>query len=74
MILLYNISYIRFYNILNIKDLQDMVLSVKNIGVIQKLPYSENDINKAFGIKKAKEFKEFSNRNLESFEMKPTNL
>ena len=43
MILLYNISYIRFYNILNIKDLQGMVLSVKNIGVIQKLPYSEND-------------------------------
>lgn len=74
MILLYNISYIRFYNILNIKDLQDMVLSVKNIGVIQKLPYSENDINKAFGIKKAKEFKEFSNRNLESFEIETDKL
>ena len=51
-----------------------MILSAKDIGVIQKLPYSENDINKAFGKIKAKEFKEFFNRNLENFEIDTNKL
>lgn len=46
-----------------------MILQSENIKVIQKLNYSEDDIIKAFGKRKAKEFNEFSKNNSKIFEI-----
>ena len=46
-----------------------MILQSENIRAIQKLNYSEDDIVKAFGKRKAKEFNEFSDGNSKNFEM-----
>lgn len=46
-----------------------MILQSENIKVIQKLNYSEDDIVKAFGKRKAKEFNEFSKNNSKIFEI-----
>lgn len=51
-----------------------MILQSENIKTIQKLNYSENDIIKAFGKRKAKEFKEFYKNNSENFEIETDKL
>lgn len=51
-----------------------MILQSENIKVIQKLNYSEDDIVKAFGKRKAKEFNEFSDGNSKNFEIETDKL
>ncbi len=51
-----------------------MILQSENIKTIQKLNYSESDIIKAFGKRKAKEFNEFSKNNSENFEIETDKL
>lgn len=56
------------------QDFQYMILQSENIRVIQKLNYSEDDIVKAFGKRKAKEFNEFSDGNSKNFEIETDKL
>lgn len=45
-----------------------MVLDSQNSGVIRKLSYQEDDIEKIFGKRKAKDFQDFINQTSETFE------
>lgn len=56
------------------QDFQYMILQSENIRIIQKLNYSEDDIVKAFGKRKAKEFNEFSDGNSKNFEIETDKL
>ncbi|MDE7217838.1 MAG: hypothetical protein K2N20_07095, partial [Helicobacter sp.] len=45
-----------------------MVLDSQNSGVIRKLSYQEDDIERVFGKRKVKEFQDFINQTSETFE------